>query len=335
VWILHPIGAMPPARLRHHGLASALVAALLLASGATRAVSLVPGDLVVADWAANAIFRMDPTSGAQTVISSGGSIVEALDVAIGPGGDLFVANGESGSNIVRIDPATGAQSVLTTGVTFPTGLVFDAAGELLVADSFFGVRRVDPITGSVTTVSGSSVAVGITIDAAGDILITSVGGEIERVDPVTGSRTTIFTEGSGQSLFELVVDANGDLLVVDDGVDSILRVDPITGSHTVLSSGGNLSSPFGLAHDANGDLLVGDRSGKVLRVDPVTGAQTIIASGGGLTSAFGVAIVPVPEPTTALLLAAGLTTLAAARGRPARGSARRGQRSKGRDGWGE
>jgi len=319
VWILHPIGAMPPARLRHHGLASALVAALLLASGATRAVSLVPGDLVVADWAANAIFRMDPTSGAQTVISSGGSIVEALDVAIGPGGDLFVANGESGSNIVRIDPATGAQSVLTTGVTFPTGLVFDAAGELLVADSFFG----------------SSVAVGITIDAAGDILITSVGGEIERVDPVTGSRTTIFTEGSGQSLFELVVDANGDLLVVDDGVDSILRVDPITGSHTVLSSGGNLSSPFGLAHDANGDLLVGDRSGKVLRVDPVTGAQTIIASGGGLTSAFGVAIVPVPEPTTALLLAAGLTTLAAARGRPARAPARRGQRSKGRDGWGE
>ena len=82
-----------------------------------------PSSYYVADpaspgGAAGEILRVDPTTGAQTVVSSGGQFVDPYSVAVAPDGSLVVADpgtyGGTGT-IFRVDPTTGAQSVITTG----------------------------------------------------------------------------------------------------------------------------------------------------------------------------------------------------------------------------
>ena len=54
---------------------------------------------------------------------------------------------------------------------------------------------------------------------------------------------------------------------------------------------------------------------EILRVDPLTGFQSVISSGANLVSPTHLALVPIPEPSTALLLASGLAAMAMAMGR--------------------
>ena len=53
---------------------------------------LRPGDIIVADISANAIIKVDPLTGAQTIISSGGSFVGALDLWLDSDGNIIVAD---------------------------------------------------------------------------------------------------------------------------------------------------------------------------------------------------------------------------------------------------
>src|ERR1035438_7657618 len=50
--------------------------------------------------------------------------------------NLFVANG-GGNNIIEITPG-GVQSIFASGLSFPSGLVFDSAGDLFEADNKSG-----------------------------------------------------------------------------------------------------------------------------------------------------------------------------------------------------
>ena len=47
----------------------------LLAAGELAAVTLNPGDILVADFTSRAVIRIDPVAGLQTTVSSGGSFV--------------------------------------------------------------------------------------------------------------------------------------------------------------------------------------------------------------------------------------------------------------------
>ncbi len=260
-----------------------LGASLWLGAGESAAVALNPGDIIVADYDAfggpGGVIRVDPVTGAQTTISSGGSFVQPFGIAIDAAGNLLVTDhlafGGSGG-IIRVDPTTGAQTTISSGGSFvqPRGIAIDAAGNLLVADyAAFGG-----------------------------------GGGIIRVDPTTGAQTTIASGGSFVfGLYGIAIDAAGSLLVADlnafGGSGGIIRVDPTTGAQTTIASGGSFVEPYGIAIDAAGSLLVVDARafgglGGIIRVDPTTGAQTTIASGGSFGTPVGIAIfqgaAPVP-----------------------------------------
>jgi hypothetical protein len=159
--------------------AIAVLGAVLVASSAY-AITLHPGDLVVArqrtPFFPSAVVHVDPLTGVRTVIVLLDNPGTPSAIAIDGNGDLLVAERSlAGSraggisigdnDIVRIDPVTGAQSVVvlfpeeagTIGVS-PTGVAIDATGDLLVTYSQMssfgvggGVLRVDPLTGDVTT----------------------------------------------------------------------------------------------------------------------------------------------------------------------------------------
>ena len=94
----------------------------------------------------------------------------------------------------------------------------------------------------------------------------------------------------------IAVEADGSLVVVDDGLEAVVRVDPVTGDRTILSDAGTGTGPDfvslrGLAVEADGRLVVVDSVlDALIRVDPVTGDRTILS--GGNTSIEDPSTVP-------------------------------------------
>ncbi len=225
--------------------------------------------------------------------------------------------------VLRIDKPSGTRTLVSDnhspvgGPDFqsPTGITFDAAGSLLVAESFEldingietpAVIRVNPYTGVRTLVSSNAAPVGgpdlkapygIAVEADGSILIAdpvafaSGNGGLIRVNPVTGVRTTLSRNQApvgGQSFAnptDVDVAANGDIYVLDS--TGVIRVDPVTGGRTLVSANNHPNNGPSFVHtssmtlDTNGDILVSDwgsnDGGRIIRVNPVTGVRTMVS----------------------------------------------------------
>jgi len=280
--------------LRRGLIGFALCACALLASSAPAgAVTLQPGDILIADQSAfgggGAVILVDPVTGQQTVVSNN---------AINAGTDLFAD---------------------------PFGIVLDATGRILVADESSqgvsnngGVIRVDPASGQQTAVSNDTINTGtdlfddpngLALDPQGRILIAdgesqgvSFTGAVIRVDPATGQQTAVSTNtiNTGTDLFSepsaLTLDAYGRIMVADEnsqGVSdngAVIAVEPATGKQTAVSNdivntGTDLfKDPVGIALAA-GRILVADVdsqgvsfTGALIAVDPATGQQTPVSN---------------------------------------------------------
>jgi hypothetical protein len=90
------------------------------------------GTLLVTDLTSNAIIRVDPTTGNQTVVSSGGLLNGPVGIVI-RGATIYV-NSQNDGTTVRVDVVTGAQEVVASGFAGPTGLAAtpEAAPDLVV-----------------------------------------------------------------------------------------------------------------------------------------------------------------------------------------------------------
>ncbi len=127
------------------------------------------GNLYVAEWFNNRVRRVRPDTGVITTVVSG--LGQLTDVVVDGSGDLFVAAPQN-SRVLRVNPLTGAVfEAVGTGVSgssgdggaaidaqleFPSGLAFDEAGNLFIADSAANrVRRVDGSLGIISTLAGT------------------------------------------------------------------------------------------------------------------------------------------------------------------------------------
>jgi sugar lactone lactonase YvrE len=158
------------------------------------------------------------------------SLQEPRFIAEGPDGALYIAE-HGGHQVRRVDPTMRAISVVAgTGspgdggdggpataarLSSPRGLVIDGDGALLIADvGNHRVRRVDPVTGTISTYAGTGEFgfTGDGVDAAstrlaapgglarapdGDLLIAdSLNYRVRRVDAVTHLITTVAGDGT-------------------------------------------------------------------------------------------------------------------------------------------
>jgi DNA-binding beta-propeller fold protein YncE len=302
------------------------------------AIPLAPGDLLVTDVAGptgvDKIIRVDPVSGEQTVITSGGLLGSPVGIALDANGQILAINqeGSGGAWIVRVDPATGSQTPVTSGGLFSRGigLALDDSGNIFASDDAIGIIMVDPLTGSQSLLSSGSFW-GITFDNAGDLVATDNRSQaLLRVDPTNGSQTLISSGGAFKDPLGVVTDLEGNIFVSDvnnpGGGDSfIVRVDPVTGAQTTIFGPDSSYTAGLLAIDDTGQIIAPNqhftlgppRVSGVLSIDPDTGLAVTLSSGGEFFDAVGVVIVPIPEPSTALLLALGLAGLAVQRRRRA------------------
>lgn len=157
-------------------------------------------------------------------------------------------------------------------LNFPTAVAVDRAGHLYIADTLnHRVRRVDAVTGVITTVAGLGLP-----RYSGD------GG--------------LAVEAGLNEPAALVVSDGGVLYIADQSNNRVRAVDLATGMIRTVAGTGTaayngdgmaatetgLSSPGGLALAADGTLFIADSfSGRIRAVDPVTGFIRTVAGDGG------------------------------------------------------
>ncbi len=183
------------------------------------------------------VIEVDPTSGAESVLSSNAMTVNASSqyfreltgIAIEPDGNILVTNwgGTLGdAEVIRVDALTGKETLVASNsmpvnassqyFAYPQGLVTNAAGEIFVADPMAfgehggGVIEVNPSTGKESEISANSM-------------------------PVNASSQYF------HSASQLAFDAAGNLLVADWcsaklGCGGVIEVSPQTGKETQVSA---------------------------------------------------------------------------------------------------
>ncbi len=187
--------------------------------------------------------------------------VRPPDVELAPG---EIATFAGGSNF------TGDGSPATAAVlAFPAGLAVDSTGAIVISDQNNRIRRVDPVTGLITSIVGT-----------GDFGFSGDGGNALAADLNLPT--------------QLAFDRAGNLLISDTFNHVIRRVDSATGTiRTVAGTGepgysgddgqatlANLNGPRGLAIDRSGNLFFADMGNhRVRRVD-TSGIITTVAGTG-------------------------------------------------------
>jgi streptogramin lyase len=281
--------------------------------GSESPVHLAIGDLLVLDRRSRSLFRLDPATGTQTVISAGAQLVAPQGVAVRPSGAVVVADP---AGLLQIAPSTGQQRLFSAPLQSGSSLqlVFDAGGDVVVMEKdsltrvpfvYAGTAGTSPlvtlpVAGTLGLFQGDALA----RESSGSLIVGgfgALGDGIYRIS-ADGSSITKVTPGfSGDVWNDLAVQSDGVILAAGthSGAAGVFRIDPGTGTVTAVSNSG-WTAPSAVAQGPTGRLFASDagtctESGctgaKVVELDPATGAALHTASGGGITGETDLAVV--------------------------------------------
>jgi cysteine-rich repeat protein len=261
------------------------------------------------------------------------ALIRPQDVAFDPAGNLLVVDGTR-DRVRRVDAVTreittiagdGAHAFAGDGgpataasLYGPVSVAVDTAGNIFIAEYVCRIRRVDAVTGIITTVAGNgnagsggdggpavSAQLGylgaIRLDAAGNLFVADRNNHrVRRIDAATGVITLVAGtgvvgsggDGGDATAAELsypsalAFEPSGDLLIADTFNDRIRRVDLASGLiETAIVATGR---PRGVAVDADGNIFFSPSDAhRVLRRAAVGGAISIVA--GDPVGAYGTA----------------------------------------------
>lgn len=236
-------------------------------------------------YSGNQLIRVDPATGAGTLVGPLSAGMTALDLA-SSGGRLYAFD-QINDRVRQLDPATGA-----TLATIDVGIV--AGGEGGFAMRQDGVGFLSATIGNVGTLWRFDIGV------PGSTQVTATNGLAPSMDGLAFS--------PGGVLYGLSQGAT-------DGGNKLYTIDPASGATTLVGAlGVGDSAVGGLAFAADGTLYatlsdLNPTAAKLYALDVSSGAATLIGN-LGFNSVSGITfLTPIPEPRTSLLLAAGLALL--------------------------
>ena len=233
---------------------------------------------VAADSDGNVYFRfnselrkVDPSGNVSTVVNVNGF-----------SGRLFIDGSDnvyyqSGRGIYKYNLQTGESQIIVRSESLgvPSELSMDTSGNLYLANEWdFEVLKITP-SGQISKVAGN-------------------GDRGEDNGTFSGDGGPALQAGFSQ-IRDVVVDANGNLYISDNGNRRIRKVDATTGNVTTFAGNGTegssgdggpatsaqIGSVSSIALDSNGNLYIADESHSVVRkVDAATGTISTIAGQG-------------------------------------------------------
>ncbi len=254
-----------------------------------------PGDIIVGDSSAAKVYRLDPGTGAKTVISDDPQLASPNDSVFGPDGTLYVADYEAFGGLggaFEINPRTGATSELAGGAPFsqPDGIARNPSGSLFETDlsagpfgGFFGALfRVGVPGGGVGLIAPASGGPalddpqGVVVPPSGKPIVGTNAPSIVQINPRTGAQHVIANATDGLTQSGGLARAPDGTLYTPASPSGIDSVNPRTGEVQRVSSvptGG-----YGLAIDFRGNVVT--QSGTdVFLANPRTGSFRTIGQG--------------------------------------------------------
>ncbi len=259
---------------------------------------------------------------------------DPTDVKLDAAGNVYICD-RGGNRILKYTPgsiagtyAAGGGSTSLTTLNYPRSFCFDVAGNMFIADQY-NHRVIKFPPGSTSATSGTVVAGGngqgnaanqfyyptsVAVDASGNLYVCDQGNSrIQKFPSGSTSLTngTTFAGTGTAGIFEyhlssptdIVLDASGNLLVLDAGNSRVMKFpsNSTSGTYGLFVAGGNGGGPFvqisggeGLAIDAAGYIYVTVNSGsKLLKFPPnYSGngkATTVIGASGPGYAAYQLA----------------------------------------------
>lgn len=228
-----------------------------------------------------------------------------LHIALDAAGNLLIAD-EENHRVRRVDAITklistvvgtgesgysgdGGQAV-SAQLSRPSAIAYDTHGNLYIADGYSydrphaSVRRVDAVSGIVTTIAGDPLR------------LQDLSVHDPSADDIPATTSYL------QAVREIALDRFGNLYLADDLMHLVRRVDAVTGLIRTVAGirstsgigplagfsgdGGpatsaRINTPRGIALDSDGNIYIGDYGNhRIRRVDASTGIITTIAGGG-------------------------------------------------------
>ena len=245
-----------------------------------------PGDLIVGDSDAGMVLRIDPSTGAQSVIADDFGDGNPDGIAFDKRGNILVSayeNGFGDGDAVFKISRSGAVSTLTSGAPLGQPAYLDRSPEGRVyladpiADSLF---KLSPGGGEpVPFAANVSVPFGIEVAHDASLFVSGTDG-VFRVNRQSGAAVDIspglFFPGG------MTLAPNGILFMASETDDSVYRINPQARTFApIIDESSDLNSAYDVAIHPNGFLYLANNDeavGTIERVDPGSGDLTEIAS---------------------------------------------------------
>jgi len=172
---------------------------------------------------------------------------------------LAVANSGSSSVALYVNGQVTPLGTIQTGVAIPQALVFDASGNLFVANEPGSVSEyAAPYNQAPTAIaSGINHPQALALDAHGDLFVANGSGSntVTVYSPPYGGSPSTTISANVNDPVSLALDPSGDLFVVNSAANTVTEyAPPYTSPPTVISKG--LNTPSSMALDPHGDLFV-------------------------------------------------------------------------------
>ena len=270
------------------------------------------GNMFIADRGHNRIRKVDAATGIISTLAGNGvaaysgdglastdpavSVNSPSSVAVDGAGNLYIA--DTANNVIRkVTLATGiittiagtgtqgsngdGGSAASATLNQPQGVTVDAAGNLYIADTAnHRIRRVDPLTGIITTIAGNGYTDPST-GAGGNSGFGSAAGQAELNFPFAVAfdpAGNMYIPDSGNNAVRIVAISGGVL-----NASSIITTYAGIGSTGYTGDGGSaaaaaLFSPSGVAVDAASNVYIADTGNNSIRkVSGTTGIVSTLA----------------------------------------------------------
>jgi sugar lactone lactonase YvrE len=256
------------------------------------------GNLFIADSENHVVRKIDmKTQCIRTVagriqgVESGGKPVPPAPVAEGVYDDPFAESGTVNAHaFTQQTDLSGTIRYVVTGtapakrfsgdggpadqalLNFPTAVVVDRAGHLYIADTLnHRVRRVDAVTGVITTVAGLGQP-----RCSGDGGLAVEAGLNEPAALAVSDGGLLYIADQSNNRVRAVDLATGVICTVAGTGTAVYNGDGVAATET------GLAGPGGLALESDGTLFIADSfNGRIRAVDPVTGLILTVLGDGG------------------------------------------------------